>query len=117
MSESAVLYCAVCGRETLHSVLRPGGQVTARVCRDPEHNVRLAAEAIVTAARERDGGIDATELEAHPAVQAVRSVGRIEIVRAVDWLEAQQRVFVLRETGDKPNPFPFSRVLLSASST
>jgi hypothetical protein len=63
-------------------------------------------DAIVAALEQ--GGIDAADIRAHPVL------GRYpvhEIETAVSLLEADQRIFVLRETDAQERPFTFSRLM------
>jgi hypothetical protein len=107
MTTAEYLHCAICGCETLHTVVRNGqGTFVSSACKDPKHATRAAEEAILGVLK--NGSIDAADIPTH------RELGlhaQQAVTRAVVSLEAAGRLIVLRETSDRENPFPFSGLL------
>src|SRR5689334_3419423 len=105
------IFCRLCGHETLHSVIRDGqGRVSNSACKDPAHTIRAAKTALVEALA--TGTIEAADIPGHPKLARHAQVA---ITKAVAALKAEGRVIVLRETGDRPNPFPFSALMNAAA--
>ena len=105
------LFCSTCQGQTLHSVNRSGsGAILAQVCRDPGHQVRLAAQDIVLAMG-RGSSVKAPEIRAHTELSRF---GTTVIELAVALLEADGEIIVVGETGEAPNPFSFSELVRAA---